>query len=272
MAIVSAFLVPGSPLPQLRSDVAPWGRLNQALRKAGMALAASRPDVVLVYSTQWMAVLDQLWITRQRSTGVHVDENWHEFGELSFDIASDTGLAEACVQDCRDAGIHARGVDYDQFPIDTGTITVSSLMGFGSEALPVTLAANNLYHDNAQTEQLSRIAVQAAAMQNKRAAVIGIGGLSNTMFRELVPPDSDHVISRSDDDWNRRMLALLECGDAGQLRALMPEYAGQAKAEMGFKHMSWLLGALGEQFQGANVLEYAPLYGSGGAVVEFKLA
>ena len=68
-----------------------------------------------------------------------------------------------------------------------------------------------------------------------------------------------------------RMLALLESGDAGQLRELMPEYAGQAKAEMGFKHMSWLLGALGGQFRGAKVLEYAPLYGSGGAVVEFKV-
>ncbi|CUJ49337.1 MULTISPECIES: tRNA U-34 5-methylaminomethyl-2-thiouridine biosynthesis protein [Achromobacter] len=271
MTLVSAFLVPGSPLPQLRSDVAPWGRLHQALRAAGESLAASRPDVVLVYSTQWMAVLDQLWITRARSTGVHVDENWHEYGELPFDIASDTGLAQACVQGCRDAGIHARGVDYDQFPIDTGTITVSTLMGFGTDKLPVTLAANNLYHDNAQTEQLSRIALQAAAAQGKRAAVIGIGGLSNTMFREPVAPESDRLISQTDDDWNRRMLALLESGDAGKLRELMPEYAGQAKAEMGFKHMSWLLGALGDRFRGANVLEYAPLYGSGGAVVEFKL-
>jgi 2-aminophenol/2-amino-5-chlorophenol 1,6-dioxygenase alpha subunit len=180
-------------------------------------------------------------------------------------------LAEACVQGCRDAGIHARGVDYDQFPIDTGTITVSTLMGFGTDKLPVTLAANNLYHDNAQTEQLSRIALQAAAAQGKRAAVIGIGGLSNTMFREPVAPESDRLISQTDDDWNRRMLALLESGDAGKLRELMPEYAGQAKAEMGFKHMSWLLGALGDRFRGANVLEYAPLYGSGGAVVEFKL-
>ncbi len=271
MTIVSAFLVPGSPLPQLRSDVAPWGRLNQALQAAGKALAASRPDVVLVYSTQWMAVLDQLWITRARSTGLHVDENWHEYGELPFDIASDAGLAEACIQGCRDAGIHARGVDYDQFPIDTGTITVSTLMGFGSERLPMTLAANNLYHDNAQTEQLSEIAMQAAAAQNKRAAVIGIGGLSNTMFREPVEPDSDHVISQADDEWNRRMLALLEGGDADQVRKLVPEFAGQAKAEMGFKHMSWLLGAMGGRFRGANVLEYAPLYGSGGAVVEFKL-
>lgn len=271
MTLVSAFLVPGSPLPQLRADVAPWGRLNQALRAAGRALAASRPDVVLVYSTQWMAVLDQLWITRGRSTGLHVDENWHEYGELPFDIASDASLAQACIQGCREAGIHARGVDYDQFPIDTGTITVSTLMGFGSERLPVTLAANNLYHDNAQTEQLSRIALQAATAQNKRVAVIGIGGLSNTMFREPVEPDSDHVISPVDDEWNRRMLAQLESGDADQVRELIPEFAGQAKAEMGFKHMSWLLGAMGERFRGANVLEYAPLYGSGGAVVEFKL-
>jgi len=73
--VACAFLVPGSPLPQLKPDVAPWGRLRTALEQAGQTLRDTRPDCVLVYSTQWMAVLDQLWITRPRSTGIHVDEN-----------------------------------------------------------------------------------------------------------------------------------------------------------------------------------------------------
>lgn len=272
MTIVSAFLVPGSPLPQLKSDIAPWGRLNKALQAAGQALAASRPDVVLVYSTQWMAVLDQLWITRPRSTGVHVDENWYEFGDLPFDITSDVDLAKACVQGCRAADINARGVDYDHFPIDTGTITASTLMGFGTDRLPAAIAANNLYHDSAKTEALGKIAVQAAAAQNKKVAVIGIGGLSNSMFRKPVALESDHVISDADDQWNQRVLGLLESGDVEGLRERLPDYASQAKVDMGFKHLSWILGAMGTRYQGAQVLEYAPLYGSGGAVVEFRLA
>ncbi|MFD4838428.1 tRNA U-34 5-methylaminomethyl-2-thiouridine biosynthesis protein [Achromobacter sp. NPDC058515] len=268
MTVVSAFLVPGSPLPQLRPDVAPWGRLACAMRAAGAALAASRPDCVLVYSTQWMAVLDQLWITRARSIGLHVDENWHEFGELPFDIASDAPLAQACVQACATAGVHARGVDYDGFPVDTGTIAASTMMGFGGTSLPTVIAANNLYHDGAQTEALGRLAAECAGRQGKRVAVLGIGGLSNSMFREPVELEQDRIISEADDAWNRRILDMMEAGDAAGLRDQIPHYAREARADMGFKHFYWVLGALDGRLQGARVLEYAPLYGSGGAVVE----
>jgi 2-aminophenol/2-amino-5-chlorophenol 1,6-dioxygenase alpha subunit len=67
---------------------------------------------------------------------------------------SDTVLAQSCIEGCNAAGIRARGVDYDQFPIDTGTITAASLMNFGTDQLPVVMAANNLYHNAAQTESL----------------------------------------------------------------------------------------------------------------------
>lgn len=269
MTIVSAFLVPGSPLPQLRPDVAPWGRFRDALAQAGRSLASSKPDCVLVYSTQWFAVLDQLWITRARSTGLHVDENWHEFGEQPFEIYSDSDLALRCVQACNEAGIKTRGVDYDQFPIDTGTITATTLMNFGTVDLPVITAANNLYHNAGQTEQLGSIA--AAALQDKRVAVVGIGGLSNSMFRESIDLHEDHLISEGDDAWNKRLLALMEDGDLPALRAILPEYAKGARPDMGLKQFHWLLGAMGDRYKQAVVHEYGPLYGSGGAVVEFKL-
>ena len=41
---------------------------------------------------------------------------------------------------------------------------------------------------------------------------------------------------------------------------------------MGFKHFAFILGAIGGNFNGATVHAYGPLYGSGGAVVEFDLA
>lgn len=269
MTIVSAFLVPGSPLPQLRPDIAPWGRIREGLGRAGKALIDSKPDCVLVYSTQWFAVLDQLWLTRERSTGLHVDENWHEFGEQDFDIHSDPALAQRCVEACNAGGIKARGVDYDQFPIDTGTITATTLMGFGSAGLPVVVAANNLYHGAEQTEQLSTIA--SAALQDKRVAVVGIGGLSNSAFRENIELQKDHILSEADDQWNQRVLALMEGGDIDGLRAILPQYATEARPEMGFKHFHWLLGAMKGSFKKATVHEYAPLYGSGGAVVQFDV-
>ena len=128
MTIVAALLVPGSPLPLLRPENPPWARLVHGYRAAARSLAMARPDVLLVYSTQWIAVLDELWQLRPVSAGVHVDENWHEFGELPYQINSDVPLATACVEGSSAIGISAKGVDYDQFPVDTGTIVANTYL------------------------------------------------------------------------------------------------------------------------------------------------
>jgi 2-aminophenol/2-amino-5-chlorophenol 1,6-dioxygenase alpha subunit len=269
MPVVSAFLVPGCPLPQLKSENLPWGRIGSAYQRASRALAASRPEVVVVYSTQWMAVLDQQWLARRRSQGVLVDENWHEYGELPFDIMADTELAYACAAASPRIGVHARGINYDGFPIDSGTIVACTQMGMGTEALPVVVASNNLYHSAEQTEKLGALAVQCALEKVKRVAVVGVGGLSNAMFREQIDIRNDHLSSRADDQWNQRVLRLIESADVGQLRSVLPEYVSQAKPEMGFKHLHWIVGGLGGRYASARVHGYGPLYGSGGAVVEF---
>ena len=111
MTIVSAFLVPGNPLPMLRPDNEPWAPIVAGYKAAAKTLAASKPDVIVAYSTQWLAVLDQLWQTRPRLTGLHVDENWYEYGDLAFDIAIDTPLAQACVRAAGDIGVKSKEVD-----------------------------------------------------------------------------------------------------------------------------------------------------------------
>lgn len=271
MPVVAAFLVPGSPLPVLRPEAIAWGRLAAAMQRAGRALEAARPDAVLIYSTQWMAVLDQQWLTRKRSTGVHVDENWYEFGDLPFDVYADTELAHACVAASPRIGVHARGVNYDGFPIDTGTIAACTLLGMGSAQRPLVVASNNLYHSAEVTEKLAGMAVACADEQGKRVAVVGVGGLSGSLFRTEIDPRSDRIAKPEDDKWNQRVLQLIESADIGQLRRVLPEFAREARAEMGFKHFHWVLGALKGRFVGARVHGYGPVYGSGAAVVEFTL-
>ena len=271
MTVVSAFLVPGNPLPKLKPDIAAYGRMAQAMKNAGHALAASRPDVVLVYSTQWIAVLDQLWLTRPHSSGLHVDENWYEFGDLPYDIFSDGELASACVAASPKSGIHARGVDYEGFPIDTGTIVAAGLLGVGGRERPLVVGSNNVYHNGEVTEKLAGIAVQCAAEQGKRVAVVAVGGLSGSVFRTEIDLNEDHIVTQSDDEWNQRMLKLMESGNVAELRRLMPEYAGAARVDMGFKHMHWILGGVGRPIACATVHAYGALYGSGAAVVEFKM-
>jgi len=268
--VVSAFLVPGSPLPLLNPDVEAWDDMRKGYAAAAQSLARSRPDVLLIYSTQWMAVLDQLWQTRPRVRGIHVDENWHEFGDLPYDFDIDTELAAACIDQSGEVGVRSKPVNYDQFPIDTGTIVTASHLNPESR-WPVVLASNNLYHDGALTARLAEMAVQCAAEQGKRVALIGVGGLSGSMHRHDIDLADDSFAGDTDDHWNRRLLDCLVSGDITEVRELLPAYVDKAKAEMGMKHLDWLLGGAGDKFSGAYVHAYGPVYGAGAAVIELEL-
>lgn len=270
MTVVAAFLVPGSPLPLLRPDVLPWGRIAAGYERAGRALAAASPDVLLIYSTQWMAVLDQLWQTRPQLEGLHVDENWYEFGDLEYSIRIDTELAYACLAQSPRIGVASKAVNYDGFPIDTGSIVATHFLN-RERRTPVVLTSNNLYHSPEQTEQLGAMAARCAHELGRRVAVIGVGGLSGSIFRQEIEPRNDRIVSAADDAWNKRMLDLLERGDMHEAARQAPVFAAEARADMGFKHFHWVMGGTGRRCYGARVHAYGPTYGAGAAVVEFRL-
>lgn len=265
MTVVSSFLVFGNPLPMLKPDVAPWRPLVEGYAKAADALAASKPDAVLVYSTQWIAVLDELWQTRAHTVGVHVDENWYDYGDLPVDITVDVDLAKACIAGCGEIGIRAKGVDYDQFPIDTGTIVADTLLNTARK--PLVIAANNVYHDFATTERLAAMAVAKAKASGKRVALVAVGGLSGAYIDQDIDFAEDHIRHAADDAANRKFLDTLS-GGADAARAALPDYAAAAKPDMGLKHMAWILGGTGG-FSSATVHGYGPTYGAGAAVVQF---
>jgi len=271
MSVVAAFIVPGNPLPYLRPENPPWSGIATACRAAGRALAAARPDTLLVYSTQWMAVLDELWQMRRSLHDIHVDQNWYEYGDLEYEMTCDTELAAACIEGSKEIGISSKGVDYDKFPIDTGTIVANAFLNPGSR-IPLTIGANNLYHSFDDTMRLSAMAVDKARRLNRRVALIGVGGLSGSIFRQEIDIATDGIATASDDEWNRKMLARIEAGgSAAELGAFAQDYAKAAKADMGFKHFAWVLGGLGGRVMGARVLAYGATYGSGAAVIEFRV-
>jgi 2-aminophenol/2-amino-5-chlorophenol 1,6-dioxygenase alpha subunit len=268
MPVVSAFLVHGSPLPFLRPENPPWKALDTGYRAAAAALAASKPDVMAVYSTQWIAVLDELWQARPRSRGVHVDENWHEYGDLAFDIRADVELTKAIIAATPAFGVRSKPVDYDGFPIDTGTIIANNYLN-PRGILPLVIAANNVYHDWQTTEKLAATAVACAESLGRRVALVAVGGLSGSIIREEIDLARDRIASKTDDAWNRRMLALIVAGNSKALAEACPKYAQEARVDMGFKHFAWILGGLGGRYLRAKVHAYGPCYGSGAAIIEF---
>ena len=70
-----------------------------------------------------------------------------------------------------------------------------------------------------------------------------------TTFREEIDPAQDHIASQSDDTWNRDILRLIEQARVEELNAEVGNFAQQAKADMGFKHLAWLLGAMGGRYR-----------------------
>jgi 2-aminophenol/2-amino-5-chlorophenol 1,6-dioxygenase alpha subunit len=269
MPIVAAFVMPALPHPILKPDVAPWQRLGAAAAAAGRALADARPDAIAIYSTQWVAVLDQLWQTRPRLQGTHVDENWYEWGDLPFDISIDVELAEGCIAGGAEAGIRSKGVNYDGFPIDTGTIVAAHFLD-PDHASRMIITANNIYHDWEGTERLGRLVRATADQQDKRVAVVGVGGLSARMFRTPIDPAEDRFTEAADDTANRRILAAFEAGDAAAVRAAAAAAAAALPTDSGLKHLAFLLGALDGRLSGATIHGYEPIYGTGAAVVEVR--
>lgn len=271
MTVVAACLTFDNPLPHLRPENPPWSGLATAARAVGRSIAAARPDTILVYSTRWMAVLDQLWQMRRSFDDVHVDENWYEFGDLEYRLTCDTELAAACIAGSKEIGISSKGVDYDKFPIDTGTIVANAFLNPGGR-LPLTIASNNLYHSFDDTMALAEMAVDKAHRLGRRVALVGVGGMSGSIFRHEIDITTDGIATAEDDQWNRKMLArILGGGSASELAPFAQEYAKAAKADMGFKHFAWILGGLGRRIDGALVEAYGATYGSGATVINFRV-
>ena len=267
--IVGAYLLTGSPLLALARQEPGHRELLDAYAKVARDIEALEPDTLVVYSTRWYAVLDQLWQSRARVTGLHVDENWHEFGELRYDLTTDVSLARACVRAANRAGIRSKAVDYAGFPIDSGTL-VSQTLANPDGRFPTLVVANNLYHDADGTRRLGELVAAQAAAQGKRVVVLAVGELSGSQFRDARPLAEDAIASATDDEWNRRMLALIEARDLDEIQRQLPDYVAQAKVDMGFKHFAFALGALGGRLGDVEVYGYGPQYGSGAAVVRLR--
>lgn len=267
--VVGAYLVSGSPLLTLARQEPAYEELRRGYARVARDLQDLQPDTLVIYSTRWYAVLDQLWQGRARVTGLHVDDNWHELGEMRYDITTDVSLARACVRAAQHAGIASKLVDYAGFPLDSGTLTAQALAN-AEGSFPSLIVANNLYHDAARTQALGEIVAAQATAQGKRVVILAVGELSGSQFRDTRPLADDAVATATDDEWNRRILKLIGARELDELQRQLPDYLAHAKVDMGFKHFAFALGALGGRLGACEVYAYGPQFGSGAAVVRLS--
>ena len=94
-------------------------------------------------------------------------------------------------------GVTAKGVDYDDFPIDADTIVPHAGLDPGKR-YRLVIAANNLYHDYETTRRLGAMAAREATRMGRRVAVVGVDGLSGSTFTREIDIVGDRITSQAD--------------------------------------------------------------------------
>ncbi len=268
--ILKSVIVPGLPHPLLVPEQNEgWGRLRVGFEEARDAIAACGADVMVVYSTMWPSVIGHQVQAHPAPEWVHVDEIFHGLGSIPYRFRMDPELAEAWVAHAKGRGLSARTVAYHGFPIDTGSVVALKLLN-PDNALPAVIVSSNVYSDRAETLVLGKALLDALREQGKTAVAVVVSTLSNRLFTDWIEPHEDRIHSPKDEEWNQKLLEFLGAGrleDVAQLSRVIHDQIRVRKV-VNFKAMWWLAAVAGQhnRFDG-HVHAYAPLYGTGGAVV-----
>jgi 2-aminophenol/2-amino-5-chlorophenol 1,6-dioxygenase alpha subunit len=268
--IVGAYIVPGLPHLTSTKQVESWEAIRRGLRQAGEQIRNLRPDVLVLYSTQWISVLGHSFQTNPHPHGLHVDDNWYDLGDFPFDLHVDAALSARAAEIAAVSGLATKTVNYEGFPVDTGTLVALRFVN-PDNSIPIVVVSCNIYAGQEDSLTLGKAVGQAVRESGKRAVIIACTGLSGRFFTEEIDPQTDRVSRSEDDRWNRRVLGLIEQGKNAEVLALSGEYAQAAAADMGFKAFAWLMGVLGTPTSSGKILAYGPLWGTGAAVVEYAI-
>lgn len=266
--ILKGFLVPGKPHPLLAPEKSPgWGKLRRAFDLAAQEIEALKPDVLLLFSTQWVSVLGHQIQTHPRLKWNVVDQEWHDLGTIQYDFAVDSQFGETCADSARGRGLHVHTVSYDGFPVDIGSVVATKLLNPKGH-FPVSIFSCNMYSDKAETIILSKAISDALKTQGKSAVAIAVTSFSNRVFHQMMKPEDDRIHSLKDDEWNRKYLQILGEGRLEDASQLAREFTHQASGDSKMKGIWFLAGCMGQtnRYEG-KIYEYQPVYGTGAAIV-----
>ncbi|HUR62696.1 MAG TPA: Rid family hydrolase [Candidatus Thermoplasmatota archaeon] len=266
--VIAGFVVPGLPHPLLVPDANPaYRKVRDAYEAVRKEIEALRPDLLLLYSTQWLSVIGHQVQARAQPEWRHVDPEWHELGTIPYRLRMDPAFGAAYVAHGQQRGLEMRTVDHHGFPIDTGTVVALKLLN-PDNAVPASVVSCNMYADRAETIVLGKAARDAVAATGKRVVAIAVTALSNRLHTDIVPFAKDRIHSLKDDEWNRKYLEVLGEGRLESASQLAREFSTQASGDQKMKAVWWLAATLGQsnRYTG-RVFEYQPLYGTGAALV-----
>ncbi len=270
MSVVSGLIVPGIPHPLLCPEQNEgWARLRDGFAQARQLIRDAGAERILVYSTMWPSVIGHQIQAHPEPEWVHVDELFHDLGSIPYRFRIDAAFGEAFREAATERGLQARTVAYHGFPIDTGSVVALKLLNPDND-VPASIVSSNVYADRAETVVLGKAARQAIESDGVKTAVVVVMTLSNRLFTEFIDPKEDRIHSAKDEEWNAKLLEFLAAGrleDVAQLSRTIQDQIRVRKV-VNFKPMWWLSAVMGQHNRYVGCVHaYAPLFGTGGAVV-----
>lgn len=264
-------IVPGQPHPLLAPEKSPaWQSLAKSYEKLRADIEMLDPEIILYFSTQWLSVLGWMFQADPKPKWTHVDPNWHELGTMPYEFVVDSAFAFVHEQEVKKTGRFTRTVNYEGFPIDTGTIVAQKLLNPDNK-YPASMISCNMYAEKEETVAIGEASFQALQRHGKRAIVVLVSNLSNRYFIEEIDPKKDRISSRKDDEWNLKILELLGEGRLEDVAQVAREFSKEANGDMQFKGV-WWLNALGGECNGyeGKVYDYQPVWGTGCGIAMLK--
>ena len=267
-SVIGGFIVPGKPHILLAPEKnAHWQSMHDSFAKARQAIHHLKPDLLLLYSSQWTSIIGHQIQADPEPEWRLVDQDFHELGTVHYKLRMDPEFASVYEQMAKARGLTARTVAYRGFPVDTGSVVALELLNPNNE-IPACIVSCNMYADRGETIILGKAALDAIEKTGKKVVAIAVTALSNRMWTHWIDPADDRIHSPKDDEWNRKLLELLEEGRLEDVSQLARQFTSQANGDNKLKAIWWLSACLGQNNDFAGmVYDYQPVWGSGAALV-----
>ncbi|MEM8856275.1 MAG: hypothetical protein AAGD34_21455, partial [Pseudomonadota bacterium] len=244
--VVAGALLPPLSAASLSAAGPDAARLEDAGLTAMDRLLAARPDTIVLVSATWPSVI-----------GVPL-EGREGIGPEGFAI--DRDLTDRIAASPEGHAVGAQVITEGALPFDQGAVAATTLRT--AKGVRWAVIGVNPSLGTHAAARFGRAVDAAARASGKRAAVIAVGGLSH---------GTTGAISPEDDTWNRRMLGLLSAGKGAEALPLAENAGEGVRADASFFHGAVLMGAVGERFEGADILAYGASGGMGAAVLTLRL-
>ncbi len=268
--ILFGIYCPPHPQPLLAPELNDgYAKLRAAFDECRQRIEESDADLILIYSTTWPSIVGHQIQALENPVWTHVDDDFHYLGSMPYDFRMDVDFANGYAAAAAKRGLHSRTVDYEGFPIDTGSFVALQLLN-PDNRIAACIVSGNMYANRAETIVFGKAARDTLVAQGKKAVVVVVASLSNRMFTEHIDEADDRIHSQKDDDWNRKILEFFGDGRLEDISQLSRDIHGQMRVNkvVAYKPAWWMAATMGQHNNySGEVLAYEALHGAGGAVI-----